>query len=151
MILTPLAVDDAGEMVGVLADRDLYEFTGGEPPSRTEIESLYRAQIEGPDRPDETWHNWILRFSDEAVGFVQATVIGDAAEVAWVVGKQWQGQGLATEAAIEMCRWLTESGVVDVTAHIHPEHIASQRVAMGIGLRETAEIDADGEVVWASP
>ena len=97
------------------------------------------------------WHNWILRLveSGTAVGFVQATVVDDAADVAWVVGLDWQGQGYATEAAKAMCEWLASNGVKRFTAHIHPEHLVSGSVATAIGLAATDEVDDDGEVVWA--
>lgn len=152
LLLVPLQVADAPEMVDVLADRNLYRFTGGDPPSLRDLESRYRFQVAGPASTDEVWHNWILRVkpSHSAIGFVQATVSGDTADVAWVVATDRQRRGFATEAAVEMCRWLREVGIGSLTAHIHPEHVASERVAAAAGLRKTAELDADGEVVWAS-
>jgi RimJ/RimL family protein N-acetyltransferase len=50
-----------------------------------------------------------------------------------------------------MCEWLVGQGVSRVTAHIHPRHIASQRVALAIGLTVTGELDDEGEAIWASP
>jgi RimJ/RimL family protein N-acetyltransferase len=72
------------------------------------------------------------------------------ADVAWVVGTSWQGQGFATGAARAKCTWLTSRDSSHITAHIHPDHAASARDAKAIGLRPTAEVDSDGEVVWAS-
>jgi RimJ/RimL family protein N-acetyltransferase len=139
-------------MVDLLSDRELYAFTGGTPPSLEELESQYRAQVAGPLTGDEVWHNWILRLAESgrAVGFVQATVAGDAADVAWVVGVRWQGQGIAIEAANAMCEWLAAHRVRRLTAHIHPEHAVSGSVAAAVGLQPTGEVDADGELVWAS-
>jgi RimJ/RimL family protein N-acetyltransferase len=139
-------------MVEVLSDIDLYAFTGGDPPSLNELEARYRAQVAGPAASDEVWHNWILRLAETgiAVGFVQATVNGNAADVAWVVGVGWQRQGLATEAAMAICGWLAAHGVERFTAHIHPDHVASGRVAAAAGLQPTDEVDHEGEVVWAS-
>lgn len=150
--MVPLQVADAREMVDVLADRGLYGFTGGGPPSLQDLESRYRVQVAGPASTDEVWHNWILRLktSDQAIGFVQATVTGDTADLAWVVGTDWQRRGFASEAAVEMCRWLTEVGIVSLTAHIAPDHVASEHVAATAGLRRTAKVDPDGEVIWAS-
>ena len=152
LLMVPLQVADAAEMVDVLASRDLYRFTGGGPPSLQDLESRYRGHVAGPASSGEVWHNWVLRLreSDRAVGFVQTTVTGDTADVAWLVDTNWQGRGFATEAAIEMCRWLSEAGIGSLTAHIHPEHVVSERVAVAAGLRRTAEVDADGEIVWAS-
>lgn len=150
LTLSPLEVTDASEMVGVLSDPLLYEFTGGEPPTLDRLEERYRHQVAGSPRRGETWHNWILRFDGAAVGFVQATVRGDTADLAWVVGTPWQRRGLASEASIAMRNWLTERGVVRFTAHIHPKHVASNAVAARLGLRPTEQFDDDGERVWTS-
>ena len=149
--LVPLAVGDAPEMVGVLADPALYAFTGGEPPTIVTLEARYLAQVAGPPDDGEQWHNWIVRTldTDEAIGYVQATVTdcGRAADLAWVTGAAWQGRGYAAEAAGAMVAWLLEAGVVTVTAHVHPDHAASASVARKAGLAATDEVE-DGERVW---
>jgi RimJ/RimL family protein N-acetyltransferase len=139
-------------MVDVLADPGLYAFTGGEPPSLVTLEARYRVQVAGSPDDDERWHNWIVRTldTDEAVGYVQATVTGHGrpeADVAWVVGARWQGRGYAAEAARAMVAWLAEAGVAVVTAHVHPDHAASAAVARKAGLEATGTVE-DGEVVW---
>ena len=152
LVLTPLQVSDAYEMVLVLADLDLYAYTGGEPPSFEDLNARYQAQVDGSGSEEETWHNWIIRIdSSVAVGFVQATVAGRTADIAWVVGSRWQRNGYASEAARAMCQWLYQGGVARTTAHVHPDHTASSHVATAAGLVKTDEIDKDGEVVWISP
>lgn len=100
LTLTPLAVDDAGEMVDVLGDERLHEFIGGRPATIGELRERYRRFVAGSGRPDEVWLNWVVRTNDagEAVGTVQATVSVGAdgrrtAKVAWIVGVAWQGEG----------------------------------------------------------
>ena len=81
-------------------------------------------------------------------GYVQATVRGARAEVAWVVGARWQGRGYAKEAAAGLVRHLLDQGSVrTVVAHIHPGHAASAAVASAAGLLPTGEWE-DGEVRW---
>jgi RimJ/RimL family protein N-acetyltransferase len=154
LVLHPLAVVDAAEMVDVLADPDLYAFTGGNPPTVAELETRYARQVEGSGSPDEIWCNWIVRRAadERAVGFVQATVVADAADLAWLIGVAHQGQNFASEAARAMSDWLVGHGIdrSRLTAHIHPEHRASQIVATRIGLHASDVIDADGETVWIS-
>ena len=139
-------------MVRVLADPALYAFTGGGPPSFDELRARYGRQVAGRS-PDgtEAWFNWILRTDDpdEAVGYVQATVTdhGSVADIAWVIGTPWHGRGFATEAARAMVRWLREQGVVAITAHVHRDHGASERVAERAGLAVTDAVE-DGERVW---
>ena len=72
-----------------------------------------------------------------------------AADVAWVIRPPNQGRGLATEAASAMIEWLSQSGVVRYAAHIHPDHAASSRVALKIGMHRTA-LTNDGEIRWES-
>ena len=87
LVLEPLRVDHAAEMVDVLSDAGLYAFTGGSPPSRDELERRYERQVTGSGDTDEVWHTWVVRLGDggPAVGYIQATVrpaVGSA-ELAW--------------------------------------------------------------------
>jgi len=150
--LVPLQPDDADEMVNVLADSRLYTFTGGRPPSRDELLDRYQRQSVGHSAGGtEEWHNWIVRRRShgEAIGFVQATIVGSRgpADVAWLIGRPWQGRGFAGEAARAVVAWLERRSVLLITAHIHPDHPASQAVAASAGLEPTDEFD-DGERVW---
>lgn len=151
--LEPLRVDHADEMVAVLADAGLHTFTGGSPPTLAQLRARYTRQVAGPDDRAQEWQNWVVRLGDDgpAVGYVQAT-IGPApgvAELAWVVGTSWQGRGIARAAAGLVLEHLLVSGdVTRVLARIHPEHVASQRVAAFLGLAPTDRV-VDGEVEWA--
>ena len=87
-------------------------------------------------------------------GTVQATLpaggpAAGPAEVTRVVIRPAQGRGYATEAARSLVALLHEAGWT-VVAHIHPDHLAHQRVARGAGLSPTADV-RDGEIRWVSP
>lgn len=150
--LSPLQASDAQEMHPVLASPDLYRFTGGSPPTVQQLRDRYESQVAGPASLDDAWHNWIIRLRDErtAVGFVQATVSRDTADIAWLVGVAWQGRGIATEATSAMCGWLAAQGITRFVAHIHPDHVASARVAASAGLAPTDHLDPDGERIWSN-
>src|SRR5262249_4437873 len=122
----------------------------------------------------QLWGNWILRVRETgaAVGTVQATLPASGpvalpasgpvalpasgpvaasgrpglAEVAWVVVSSAQGRGYAKEAAKSLTDRLIEDGW-SVTAFIHPEHVASQRVARAAGMTAT-DVIRDGEQCW---
>jgi RimJ/RimL family protein N-acetyltransferase len=150
--LLPLHADHCDEMATVLADPELYTFIGGSPPTREALRASYERMIAGSADADVSWCNWVilLRQSGRLTGTVQATVVsGDecVAEIAWVVGTQWQGQGIATEAAQALIGWLGQQSVQMVIAHIHPRHQASAAVAAAAGLIPTDEM-RDGEVRW---
>jgi RimJ/RimL family protein N-acetyltransferase len=149
LTLLPLRVEYAGEMAKVLADPNLYTFTGGEPPTAEGLEDRYRRQLAGPGRDDEHWLNWVVQYDDQLVGYVQATVTGSTAEIAWVVGTEWQGRGYAKEAALGLVAWLQEQGVEQIIAHVHPDHIASAAVTKAAGLTRTDQLE-DGEYLWTT-
>lgn len=141
-------------MVPVLADPDLYSFTGGLAPSLDELRCRYAAQTVGESAEgSQWWLNWVVRHrrSGHALGFVQATVeereSGLVADLAWVIGRQHQGHGFASEASEAMIGWLREHGVLTFVAYIHPDHRTSIGVAEGRGFTVTSET-VDGEVRW---
>jgi RimJ/RimL family protein N-acetyltransferase len=95
-----------------------------------------------------------IRATGAAAGTVQATLPAGGpatgpAEVAWVVARAAQGRGYASEAARSLVARLRAQGWA-VMAHIHPGHLASQRVARAAGLSPTSEVH-DGEIRWVSP
>lgn len=151
LTLSPLVEGDADAMVEVLADERMYVFTGGSPPSLDLLRSRYRQLAVGHSSTgSERWFNWIVRIDGaQPVGVVQATVDvdGPRADVAWEIGVPWQGRGYATESATAVVDWLVASGIDDVRANIHPDHVASAAVAARAGLEPTTQL-VDGEVVW---
>lgn len=151
LILEPLRLSHADEMVSVLEDDLLYEYIGGAAPSRDALVARYAQQIRGPGQDGGHWFNWIVRRTDtgDAVGYVQATVIDDRADVAWLVGVDHQRRGFAREAADAMFGWLAEQGVGEFSAHIAIGHVASARVAEQLGMERTGAVDDEGEEVWS--
>lgn len=152
LILEPLRVEHADEMVDVLAPEELYVFDGGHPPTLDGLRERYRFQIAGSGTPDAEWRNWIIRtISDQrAIGYVQADITPTEAELAWVLGLADQGNGYAAEAVSGMRDQLSAEGSTRFQAFIHPDHVASQAVAVRVGLARTGEIDDDGEEKWSS-
>jgi RimJ/RimL family protein N-acetyltransferase len=142
-------------MVAVLGDPQLYEFTGGRPPSESELVDRYTRQVLGESVDGrQGWLNWILRLRDSraAIGTVQATLRDDdagerRAELAWVLSTRFQGAGYATEGAAAVIEWLRGEGVESVEAFIQPSHGASARVAQRLGLEPTGEMRG-GETRW---
>ncbi len=152
LTLVPLSAGHADEMAAVLADPDLYTFTGGSPPTRQELRARYERWAAGSPDPAVSWCNWVIQLHNPRclAGTVQATIsTGDepAAEVAWVVGTPWQRRGIATEAARTLIAWLGQQSVQTVIAHIHPGHQASAAVATAAGLSPTGQLQ-DGEMRW---
>ncbi len=150
LLLVPLRPDDADDAYAALHDERLHDFIGGHPLSHEQLRERYRRLAQGGS-PDglQRWLNWTvrLRSSHAFVGTVQATIVAEVAQVAWVVASNWQRQGIATEAAAAMLSWLDRREIFEVRANIHPLHTASQNVAMRIGLKPTGDV-IHGEQVW---
>ena len=155
--LEPLAVAHATELAPLLDDPSLHEFTGGAPLPTAALADRY-ARLAARRSPDgnQMWGNWVMRVhaSGAAAGVVQATLPAGGpadgpAEVAWVVARPAQGRGYASEAARSLVAMLRQDGWT-VVAHIHPGHLASQRVARAAGLSPTSDV-RDGETRWISP
>lgn len=147
--LLPLRIEYAVPMAEVLSDPSLYTFTGGQPPTVETLEARYRRQLAGPANEDEQWLNWVVEYDGNLIGFVQATLTGSTAEIAWVIGTAWQGRGFAKEAAQGLFTWLRAQKALKIVAHIHPDHTASAAVAAAIGLART-EVLEDGEYLWST-
>ncbi len=153
LALHPLRVDDAEEMVIVLGDPALYEFTGGQPATLGELRARFAALTRGSGSSSELWLNWVVRRRADAtaIGTVQATVVtsdgSSTGFVAWIVGTPWQRRGYAGEAAAALVGWLAEQGVESIVAHIRADHDSSAGVAAHAGLRRTDEV-VDDELVW---
>lgn len=150
--MLPLRPEHAAEMAGVLADPALHTFIGGAPLSPPELRARYDRLAAGSPDPAVSWCNWVIqvRGPGRLAGTVQATIAAAPArkaEVAWVVGTAWQGQGIATEAARALVGWLGRRQVRAVIAHIHPGHVASAAVAAAAGLSPTDDWQ-DGERRW---
>jgi RimJ/RimL family protein N-acetyltransferase len=147
--LLPLRVEHAEEMAGVLSAPALHTFIGGAPLKRAELRARYERLVARSPHPDVSGCKRVLPLRAEArlVGTVQATVRGESAEIAWVVGTGWQGRGFAREAARGLVGLLGQRGIRTVVAHVHPGHHASAAVAEAAGLAPTGEVH-DGEVRW---
>ncbi|WNV82000.1 GNAT family N-acetyltransferase [Umezawaea sp. Da 62-37] len=147
LVLEPLRIRHADEMAPLLDDERLHEFIGGRPLTADQLRARYARLAAGGHNG---WFNWVVRCDGGAVGTVQATVKGDAADVAWVIETAHQRQGYATEAAKGVVGWLGEHGIRALGAAIHPENHASGAVARKVGLVPTDVVDDDGEVRWVS-
>ncbi len=155
--LVPVAADDADELAEVFGDERLYGFLAGHPTTAEKLRASFArlAAARLADREGTAQRNWTVRRRGDgrAVGMLQAAFSdrGRAAEIAWAVGVPWQGQGIASEAARAVVGWLERHGVATITAHIHPDHRASAKVAARAGLRATGEYrDHEGirEQLW---
>ena len=149
--LVPITRDHAPAMFEVLKDPALYEYVSGSPPADVAVlarQYEFWEERRSRDR-SELWLNWAIRLNNrrQLIGHLQAGILPDHADMAWVLGVPWQHQGYATEAAKAAVDFLLGLGLRQIRASINPNHAASINVAERLGMRRTNEF-SDGELIW---
>ena len=155
LILEPIVGAHADPMWDLLADPAIYELARADapPPSLEWLEQHYRS-LESRRSPDGqvAWLNWAVRAQESGayIGGVQASAYPDAtAEVAYLLGSRYWGEGLAVEAMRAVLAELTElAGVTDAWAAVASANPRSIRVLEKLGfeaapLAEYPHDDAD--------
>jgi ribosomal-protein-alanine N-acetyltransferase len=139
LVLEPQVAAHARALFAVLHQPGVYDFLDDEPPVSLEDWTERLTQLESRRSPDgsEHWLNWVIVHRGEVLGFVQATVSGDAAMIAYVLGSAHWGKGLASAASALMLDELKASyGVRIVSATVHARNDRSVRLLQGLGFEE---------------
>jgi RimJ/RimL family protein N-acetyltransferase len=101
LVLEPLEVKHAEVMYRILSDPELHRYMDDPPPpSLDALRERYRS-LERRTSPDglQGWLNWIVAPADgEPIGFVQSTVEGTTAWIAYLLARPAWGRGHATRA-----------------------------------------------------
>jgi RimJ/RimL family protein N-acetyltransferase len=141
LVLEPQQVQHAAAMYPLLAEPALYEFIEQAPPdSEGALRERFK-RLEARRSPDgsQQWLNWVLRLQDgRLAGYVQATVFDDdgTANVAYVLGKDFWGQGLARHATALMLDLLArEHGVRRAFATVDARNQRSLRLLQALGFK----------------
>ena len=117
--LEPRTSGHADALFAVVADPALYRFLDEDPPASVAALCDKLRRSDARRSPDGTahWLNWIVRdASGRLAGHVQATVPVDhaardapAVNVAYVIGRDFQGLGIATAAVGDMIQQVREA------------------------------------------
>jgi RimJ/RimL family protein N-acetyltransferase len=148
-VLVALRAADADELAGLLEEPQLREWLRAEDVAELRERFAVWESRRSPDA-DELWLNWVIRDRPDgrALGWVQATVLGDTASVAYALLPAERGLGIASDAVRSLVRWLHgRLEVRSVTAEIDDANAASARVAVAAGFERTIRRAGD-EVVW---
>jgi RimJ/RimL family protein N-acetyltransferase len=147
--LRPLVADDAEDLSELLDEAVMREWLVSADVAALRARFARWESRRSPGG-DAAWLNWVVRRRGDdgaAVGWVQATVAGGSAEIAYAMVASARGRGYGAESVRGVVDWLD---VASVEAHIAPPNEASAAVARAAGLRPTSELH-DGEVVWRRP
>ena len=140
LTVSPMVVDDAADLHVALSPEAVGRYLGGpDVGSASELVERIEYLLAGPADGHQDWLNFTGRLQDGTViGRLEATIEpGDDAwaEVAWVFGPQWWGQGYGTEAAVWLSQHLEEAwGVRELWGTVHPENAASIGLLRRLGM-----------------
>lgn len=139
LLLRYFTWDDLSEIASIRADPIVMAFRGG---SRTyeDTKQLFNWIFENYEKPDfELWA--IAHKTDNKLigncGLIPQQVDGQQeTEMGYLLAKEYWGRGLATEAACAVRDYGFEQlGCDRIVALIDPDNIASQKVAIKVGLK----------------
>ncbi len=136
--LDPLLAVDAAIMFEGLSNSRLYEFIGDEPPKTIAALHARYQRLEARMSPtrDAHWLNWVVRrhSTREAIGYVQATVSGQEANIAYIIFAGAWERGYGREAVRAMIVHLRETYAVHrCLATVDPENRRSCRLLAALG------------------
>ena len=145
LTLEPLVAGHAEAMFDLLSEPELYRYLDfGPPPSLDHLRGVYE-ELEARVSPggSQLWLNWVVRPRGGApVGFVQATVSGVDAWVAYVLAREYWGRGYAfcaTQAVIDHLR--VTCGVIRFLAVVEAGNERSTRLLRRLGFRAATEAE----------
>lgn len=136
--LRPLVEDDVPALAALLDDWEVVKHTANIPHPYTEADGLSFVRTMAERRTARAGVALALeRTLDRrligVIGF--GTEADGTPELGWWVGREFWGQGYATEAARRLLRHLfTDLGYASAWASAHPDNVASRTVMSKIGL-----------------
>jgi ribosomal-protein-alanine N-acetyltransferase len=140
--LEPQVAGHAAALFELLHQPGVYDFLDHEPPESIGGLAERLARLESRRSPDGTqqWLNWVVVRYGEVLGYVQATVRGERAEVAYVIGSRFWGGGVASAATTMMLDDLAANyGVRIATATVETANERSIRLLRRLGFEQTAQ------------
>jgi RimJ/RimL family protein N-acetyltransferase len=155
LTLRPWTVDDADFLFDLYSRWEVQRFIGREPRVMTDrAEAIARAErLSGLDHPVHgVWaitetetgrpHGALLLKELPASGAGEPLQPSGETEIGWHLHPDAWGHGYATEAAERVLEHAFESGLQRVLAVTHPQNLASQRVALRIGMSDLGITEA---------
>jgi RimJ/RimL family protein N-acetyltransferase len=141
LVLRRFTPDDAEAYAAINADPLVTRFVGGPMSREASDASLARILAEEP------FARWAVERDGVLLGFCglgRHPLAGDDVEIGWRLASSVWGQGLATEAATAVRELAYGTyGLRRVVAVIHPDNVASLRVAEKIGRAYERDATAD--------
>ena len=152
LVLRPFTSEDVEPLHTILAQKDVLRyFPNPKPPSREKVGKVIAGQLRHWAEHAFGWWAVELKGQKGLIGWngLQYLPETDEIEVAYLLGRRYWGQGLATEGARASLRYGFEQLKLEsIVAIVHREHIASQRVVEKLGIHSVNEAHYFGMDVY---
>jgi RimJ/RimL family protein N-acetyltransferase len=137
-----LRLDHAAELSSGLTHPDVYLFiTGRNPATGAELAAHFQRLLAGPaDASNSAWWNFVARRAADgrALGLVQAVIVEDRAEIAYLFGPEYWGHGYASESVQWLHDQLARRAIAEAWATVSPENARSIRLLQKCGYARMA-------------
>lgn len=130
--------DDAAPLHRIMGNPGVLRyFPNQDPPSLDRVQKLVSGQLEHWQEHGYGW--WVVELCSQPglIGWAGLQYLPDTdeTEVAYLLGENYWGQGVATEAARASVQFgFGELALAFLVGIVHPENIASQRVLEKAGM-----------------
>ena len=138
LVMRPLTLEDLQPLFDILQEPNIFQyFPRTENPSMDRVEKIIKFQIKQYEQ--FSYGTWAveLRHEPQLIGWCGLNYLPetDEEEVAYLLSHAYHGKGYATEAAIiSLAYGFQQIGLNRIICLMHPENIASRRVAEKIGM-----------------
>ena len=128
-----------------LKDPKVARYIGG--PDLVSVEDAQK-RIEFVTNPinapaGQQWLNFVIMLQEQIIGRLEATITGNKAEIAYLVGPKWWGNGYGLEGTKWLVDYLQTFHVSEFWATVHPENTYSIKLLHNLGFEETKNFDSN--------
>ncbi|HEX3779257.1 MAG TPA: GNAT family N-acetyltransferase [Pseudonocardiaceae bacterium] len=145
--LRPLDPDDVDALLPIYTDPDVHRYFTDKVFDLAGVRHLIQQRLTR-DVP-AGMGSWVLQREDTVVGIAQLWPAKNPAgvpEIGWLLGKQYWGAGLATEAATAIIEHgFRRLGLPVILALVHRDNAASLRLAKRLGFLDVGEETHHGQ------
>ena len=143
LIIRPYQEEDLLECFQLMQDKELFRFLDMSVMTLEEYSELFhwiiRCYSVSPDRDFKYSFNVCLKETGKTIGWVGIGGVEynhSVKEIYWLIGREFQNKGYASEAAAALLEYgFTVMSLDEITAVCKPENIASEKVMKKIGLK----------------
>jgi len=144
LIFEKINASHAREFERALCDPKVYQHIDTSCPTLSELHNFLRELESGPPshKVDESWYDFAVRRTSDRqlIGRLEATIIGANAEVSYLFGSDFWGQGYAQESLTWLHQFATTShSISSFWASIQPSNLRSIKLIEHMKYSEVSE------------